>query len=204
MENRTLVKIIAEKHGLTFRTISRTRKSPQTFYILRDAFEELENLLNPAVTVNDIRSYAELRRSVPRKTVQVRFCWLSGNEEQLSGWAETVILPYDDLIRFARKGAEGEIWSVLSLEDGNLPRLIFGAGRNLHAVVRNKLARRKLSKCLRSSFHWPQAESIHFYDDSVPYSFFFREIREGQPGICGGLILHGQEDMSKACYSIHT
>ena len=29
-------------------------------------------------------------------------------------------------------------------------------------------------------------------------------MKSPQAGICGGLILHGQEDMSKAYYGIHT
>ena len=36
------------------------------------------------------------------------------------------------------------------------------------------------------------------------YSFFFREFRGEKSCLCGGLILHGQEDMSKAYYGIHT
>lgn len=57
------------------------------------------------------------------------------------------------------------------------------------------------SRQLFICFHW---DEIRFYNDFVPYSFFFREFRGGQPGICGGLILHGQENMAKAQYSIHT
>ena len=53
-------------------------------------------------------------------------------------------------------------------------------------------------------FQWKSGGTIHFYSDYVPYSFFFREILSGQPGICGGLILHGQEDLKTAHYSIHT
>ena len=196
MESRTLVKVIVAKNCLAFRTISRTRKSPQNFYILRESFEELENLLNPAVTVSDIRSYAEMRRNIPKNTVDIRFCWLCGCEDQLSGWAETVTLPYDDLIRLARNGTQGEVWSVLSLQENGQPRLVFSSKRNLRAAAGNKLVRHKLAKCLRGGFR--------FYDETIPYSFFFREIRCGQPGICGGLILHGQEDMSKAYYSVHT
>lgn len=38
----------------------------------------------------------------------------------------------------------------------------------------------------------------------MPYSFFFREFRGGRAGICGGLILHNQDDIFKAYYNIHT
>ena len=81
---------------------------------------------------------------------------------------------------------------------------MFSAGKNIRAAAGDKQVRRKLAKCLRDSFRWQESESVRFYDDFLPYSFFFREIRNVQPGICGGLILHGQEDMSTAHYSVHT
>lgn len=204
MEHRTLVKIMATKHCLVFRTISRKNKSPYAFYILRDSFEELENLLDPSMTVNDIRSFAELRRNISKKTVQIRFSWLSGSDDLLTGRAETVTIPYDELIRFARKSADGEQWSTLSIQERAVPRLVFHSEKNLRAAVSNRKIRRKLSQCLRDSFHWKDSETVDFYDDFLPYSFSFRETRNGQPGICGGLIFHGPEDLSKARYSIHT
>lgn len=204
MQHRTLVKIIATKHCLVFRTISRERKSPHAFYIPRDEFEELEDLLDPSATFNDIRSFAELRRNIPKKTVTIRFTWLSGSEEDLSGWSETVTIPYEKLIHLARRATGGEAWNVLSIVEAEAPRLVFSAGKNIRAVARDKRVRRKLAKCLRDNFRWQESELVQFYDDFVPYSFSFREIRNGQPGICGGLILHGREDMSTAHYSVHT
>lgn len=204
MQHRTLVKIIATKHCLIFRTISRERKSPHAFYILRDEFEELEDLLDPSATFNDICSFAELRRNIPKKTITIRFTWLSGSEEHLNGWVEAVTIPYENLIRLARRGAEGEVWNVLSIAEAKAPRLVFSAGKNIRAAAENKWVRRKLAKCLRDNFRWQESESIQFYDDLVPYSFSFREIRNGQPRICGGLILHGQENMKQAYYAVHT
>lgn len=61
----------------------------------------------------------------------------------------------------------------------------------------------KLSKA-PMLFNWPDADEIHLFNDFVLYSFFFREYRNGRLVVCGGLILHGQEDMSKAYYGIHT
>ena len=71
-------------------------------------------------------------------------------------------------------------------------------------MVDNKLVRRKLSKFLRNHFNWPSATEVRFFGDFEPYSFFFREYRKDQAGICGGLILHGRENMDKAYYSVHT
>lgn len=53
-------------------------------------------------------------------------------------------------------------------------------------------------------FDWPDSNEIYLYNDFVPYSFFFREFRNDRAVMCGGLILHGQEDMSRAYYGLHT
>lgn len=47
-------------------------------------------------------------------------------------------------------------------------------------------------------------EKIVIYDDGQPYSFFFEEYTPYGRGICGGIILHGAEDLAKAQYSVHT
>lgn len=90
------------------------------------------------------------------------------------------------------------------MESRAAPKFVFCGEENLHAVLENRPVRRKLVKFLRNNFHWQGADEIRFYNDFVPYSFFFREFRGGRPGMCGGLILHGQENMAKAQYSIHT
>ena len=79
------------------------------------------------------------------------------------------------------------------------PRLVFAGNRaNLKAAIGDPRIRHKLSKALMASFNWPGADEIHLTNDFVPYSFFFREYRDGRTGLCGGLILHGQDDMDKA------
>ena len=47
-------------------------------------------------------------------------------------------------------------------------------------------------------------EELYQKGINLVYSFFFREYRGGQALMCGGLILHGQDDMGKAYYGIHT
>lgn len=42
------------------------------------------------------------------------------------------------------------------------------------------------------------------YDDGAPYSFFFEEVTPRGTGICGGIILHGADNLQKAQYSVHT
>lgn len=202
MNKNTLVKITAESSDLMVRTISRDRKSPHAFCIPVSAFERLN--AGCTKTISCSHSFVELRCSNSGKQLYLRFTWLSGREKHLSGWTETVTVPYHQLIDFMSSSAAGDVWSTLSPECTEMPRYIFQSRKNLHAVAENRTVRRKLSRFLRDNFRWPGSDTIQFYDDFVPYSFFFRETRAGDQGICGGVILHGQEDLKTAHYSIHT
>lgn len=69
----------------------------------------------------------------------------------------------------------------------------------MHSLLRGLRARRAMA-----NFNWPRSDEVHLYNDFTPYSFFFREFAGGRACLCGGLILHGQEDMNKAYYGLHT
>lgn len=204
MEQSTLVKIRATDQCLTFRTVSRVRKSPHTFYILRSRLEQLKDSSDPVVIASDSASFAELRRDAASGVVDIRFSWLNRSYDHLDGWAERVIIDDTPFIRFLHNAAEGEQICLLSQKEHILPKMIFYEGRSIREVVANNLVRKKLARFLRDQFQWRTGGTICFYSDRVPYSFFFEETRNGQAGICGGLILHGQEDMSRAYYSVHT
>ncbi|MCI9530108.1 MAG: hypothetical protein HFF16_10495 [Angelakisella sp.] len=48
-----------------------------------------------------------------------------------------------------------------------------------------------------ANFNWLDADEIWFGNDFVPYFFSFREYRNGNPVMCGELILHSQENMAR-------
>lgn len=206
MNNRILVKAAASENCIIFRTVSRSRKSPRQFYVTHDEFAKLET--QASVTTHDCWSFAVLRRDARADTLELQFTWLSGGGRTLTGWEETVTVPYGRLAAFVQESAqEGgpKEWKSLSMDFSNRrPRLVFDAQKTLHAILQNGVVRRKLVRFLRDNFNWPRSEQIHLYSDFVPYSFFFREIQGGKAVMCGGLILHGQEDMGKAYYSVHT
>lgn len=205
MDNRALVKISATKNCIGFRTVTPTEKSPHRFYVLRDSILALE--AKSRVIEQDCASFAVLRRDKAGGTLSIRFVWLSGSGCQITGREETVTLPYDKLLEFMDDSATEngpKEWNTLSVEASRTPRLIFCGQENLHDALRRKAVRRKLVRFLRDHFQWGSSDEIRFYNDFVSYSFFFREFRDGQPGMCGGLILHGQENMARAQYSIHT
>ena len=206
MNDRSMVKAYAGDHGIDFRTVSRTRKSPHLFYVPRNVLSRLER--EPYIVTHDIYSFAVLSRDSYRGTLEIRFTWLRGSEKALTGREETVNLPYDRFMEFERDSAQEDgpkTWRALSMDVSHRrPQLVFEAKETLHSVLGNATIRHKLFHCLNTHFTWPNSDQIRFYNDFTPYSFFFEETRRGQPGICGGLILHGQENMSKAYYSVHT
>lgn len=203
MSSKTLVIITKAEKYLVFRTITMDRKSPQSFMISKAAIDDLHDLPRTALCKHDCGSFARVWRDTLKETVHIRFYWLNGDGSQLTGWEQTIILPFHELMSF-NKGYMGERWALLSLEESRQPKLVFCGTKNLHAAVSNPTVRRKLARFLRDNFKWPEADEIHFYDDREPYSFFFREMRGGCAGICGGVILHDRENMEKAQYSIHT
>ena len=137
----------------------------------------------------------------------VDFTWLSdGGGRRVVGREETLHLPYrqfQEKLEESRKlGGAGV--GMLSVDEKGMPKIEFQSRKNLREVAERKVLRRKLGKFLNNHFSWKGSRRIVVYDDFVPYSFFFQEERLNGKGICGGIILHGQEDLKKACYGMHT
>lgn len=206
MKDRTLVYMIFRTDCIGIRTVSRSRKSPHRFCIPRSGLEKLEHTFR--FIAHDINSFAVLHRDVGAGTVEIEITWLSGDSHALSGYQETIILPYDQIVAYLYKSIFEEspvVWKTLSIDNSHRqPQLIFNSRKNLRAVLADNKIRHKLVRSLRDEFHWPQSERIEFYDDFLPYSFVFKEYKSEKAVMTGGLILHNQEDISKSHYSIHT
>lgn len=206
MNDRTLVYITFLPDCISFMTKNRKRKSPHCFYILRSRLAELGR--KPEIVVSDLNSFAVIRRDNYSRNVEIEFTWLSGDYSHLFGYKQTIILPYDKLAVFAHKLTSEScpvVWKTLSIDNSHrYPKLVFKSKKNLQNVIANGTIRRKLARVLRDEFKWPCADKIEFYDDYMPYSFIFKEIRNGKPAVTGGLVLHGLEDLQKTHYSIHT
>lgn len=204
-DRSTLVKAYAEEYGIDIRTVSRSRKSPHRFYVLRDALADLEH--KPKIIVRDIRSFAVLCRNVCDGTLEIEFNWLNGNGHELMGWEETVVIPYEEFAAFVHNSTMGgpSEWKILSVDKSvRQPQIIFNSRKNLHKVLQNGIVRHKLVRFLRDGFCWPDAGRVELCDDFIPYSFTFRQIKNGKTALSGGLILHLQDNIQKSYYSIHT
>lgn len=210
MGQRTMVKLSASEDCVFLWTVSRGFRSPHRFGISVRKLQILE--AERHAIVSDIHSFAELRlgRSAKEENedmLTVDFTWLSDSGgRRVVGREETVHLPYrqfQEKLEESRKlGGAGV--GMLSVDEKGTPRIEFQSRKNLRAVAERKVLRRKLGKFLNNHFSWKGSRRIVVYDDFVPYSFFFQEERLNGNGICGGIILHGQEDLKKACYGMHT
>lgn len=202
MKDRTLVYMTFRDGAVSLRTVSRSRKSPHRFYISCQELERLET--GSTILVQDIHSFAKLRRDAYAGTVEAAFTWLEGNGENVSGYQESITLPYGKMMDCLRQ-SKPFVWKTLSIDSSKKQaQIVFKSRKNLHSALANGVIRRKLIRFLREQFRWAYAEKIEIYDDFMPYSFFFRETRGGETGLSGGIILHGQEDMKTAYYSMHT
>ena len=204
MDNRTLIKVSASENCIGFKTISRIKKSPRTFLVTRDTLARLEQ--EPEVITQDIHSFAALRLNAAARTMTINFSWLQRRYDcELTGWEETVVLPYDALMDFVTASTQEtgpKKWSALSLQATMTPRIVFVDTEGLRKCLENRTVRGKLARALRDNF-WG-ADCVEFYHDFEAYSFMFRSHRAGRLSIVGGLILHDRDDLRKAHYSVHT
>lgn len=211
MTDRIMLRAYASENTISIQTYTPRMKSPQRFYI---TYSELDRLQSEgSIITNDIHSFVKLRLDEHRDRLTFEFTWLSGcGFDRVEGVEQTVHLRWGkfrdflDVVRQPDCPKENKVFRAVSLDARRgRPRLVFDGNRaNLRAAIGDPRVRHKLGKALMANFNWPDADEIHLTNDFMPYSFFFREYRNGQAGMCGGLILHGQEDMDKAYYGIHT
>ena len=205
MTNRILLHAHADGNTVQLRTVSARVKSPRRFFI---TYGELDRLQHDGhIITNDIHCFLQARLDERR---DLAFTWLTGRSfDRVDGFEQTVRIRwsrFQEFLKNCRQPDGPKDFKALSLDvSRHRPRLIFDGNRaNLHAAIADPVIRRKLGKALMANFNYPDADEIHLTNDFVPYSFFFREFQGGRACMCGGLILHGQEDMGKAYYGIHT
>ncbi len=208
MADRILFHACANDNTISVRTYAPGTRSPQHFYITYDELDRLQCC--GRIIVSDIHSFAKIRLDERHDRVTFDFTWLIGHvHDRVEGAEQSVHLHwsrFQAFIQDCRLPDGPKEFRAVSLDaHKGRPKLVFDGNRdNLKAAISDQRVRHKLGKALMANFNWSDSEEVHIYNDFVPYSFFWREFRNGRPCLCGGLILHGQEDMSKAYYGIHT
>ena len=205
---RTMVKISADGEYVSLRTYSRKYGRSGQFVLWRRELDDLSK--KRRILSADGYSYAMLylhKNQEGEEVIKIEITWLHSSGNDLMGHMERISLIYQDFLCCVEDStlSGGKTCRRLSLLECHRPAIEFSSSRNLKKVAQRKGIRRKLGKFLDYNFKWPNTVKILVMDDDcVPYSFFFREERIGGPGICGGIILHGQEDLKKAYYGMHT
>ena len=79
---------------------------------------------------------------------------------------------------------------------------VYAAFRHGLSVITGSpgILRHKLGKFLDQHFNWYNYERIVLTDDYLPYSFFFEGYMVQGAKTCGGVILHGEENIQTAKY----
>lgn len=116
MNSRTMVKVSAAGQSLFFRTVTRNKKSPHSFAVLRSDLRRM--VQEGSVTISDAGSFAVLRYERELRRVVIRFVWLNQCGCALTGREETVQLSFDALMKFAlesEKNPEVTEWRALSM-----------------------------------------------------------------------------------------
>ena len=199
MSERIMLKVVNSDEYIVLRTVTETGIKSKHFYVSHRKIMELQT--KHYIIVKDL-SFAVFFHDNTNDTLRIEFYWINYDGlGDFKGYIQYVNIKYSDFIYFVNSNSTE--YKAISIPESFSPKITFKSSRNLHEIVSNKLIRRKLSKFLRDRFNWASTEII-FFDDFVPYSFNFREYQNGKESMLGGLILHRQEDMSKAYYSIHT
>ena len=209
MNNRTMVKLNACGEILDIQTFSAEKQSPHRFAVLRSDLARLETQHQTSL-VSDLYSFAKMwleRMSGQEIFLHIDFTWLSSfGKCGVSGFQERIRVPYACFHAFVidNDSIDGQSRRLLSIPDTNRPRIAFQRSRNLAAVAGNPLLRHKLGLFLDRHFQWRNCTKIILTDETIPYSFAFQSYTAVGADITGGVILHQQEDLRTAYYSIHT
>ena len=205
---RTMLKLSVRDEFIVFQTYSRRNGRSSQFYMREDTLDTLKQT-GVAVSMDDphfikLRTYFD-RAGVERLCIQFTWLSISGNDD-VHGRREFLDVDYVKFKAATEKSHAGQgTWQkLLTLPEQGKPPIQMNSKGNLKKVLQNRTLKKKLGRFLASHFRWESAKCIHISDDYLPYSFFFWEEFDDGRGICGGIILHGQEDLRKAHYEIHT
>lgn len=206
-QERIMVTLSADGGYVKLHTYSHQFGRSRTFYIPEDKFGQRPQAKH--FLAADGQDFVRVRIDplAPDEKITLEFAWLSCfGQEGLCGRSERVELDCKAFYKVAEqsRAREGEPQRLLSLRPAPTPRVWFESRKNLREIVQKPILRKKLGRFLTAHFQWKDCKGIRIFDDFVPYSFCFEEHTAQGIGMCGGIILHGQENLRTAHYEMHT
>lgn len=204
MKSRTMISIKAYENSVYLKTYSRDFRCSKNFCLLKKDVQKL--ISEEAIIVKDVCSFAELHcwKDVNHnRNVNIRFLWLENiRNGKYEGYDETICLPQEILYK-ALLESEYE-HKLLSRTQAIPSKIEFHSRQNLKDIISQPIIRHKFVKFLEKNLNWKNYERFDLYDDFLPYSFMFDGYTSYGAGLSGGIILHGQDNLNTAYYSIHT
>jgi len=125
-------------------------------------------------------------------------------DRHITGIQDQFTISPPEFVEFVLYSDSGDKFKCLDIVDWTPPKIVVKAPEVVRKIAQHPIYRHKFAKFIGSHFDWGGATEIELYSDWVPYSFFFQEKCGEKNGMCGGVILHGQDDPHKAYYGIHT
>ena len=200
-QGNILITLRADGEFIRIRTYDRAHGGSRSFIVRREVLWKLPE--GETAIDSDLDGFLEA--FVRNEMVQMRFYWISANNDVISGYKQSFEVPLSLILR------------VLDSEDLEIRYLhrtvvkptkfhAVRAARTLQRIQQDTRMRRALSKGMRDHFRWP-GDTVTLYSDG-PTDLYFTT-KSGFPAN-GGLILHEgsvntvRGTFPKLQYSVHT
>lgn len=208
MTDRVMLQAEVSGTLISVRTVSFDLKSPHCLCLCQNYFDDLQR--RGRVVVDDARSSVVLRLDEKHDRLEFRFTWLSGSgfygDEETEQTFAICWSKFRAFLYGCRQPGGPKTYKAISLETfEDHPKLTFiGNHKSLQDAIKNKKVRHKLGKALTNCFNRSGADEVRLSNGSMPYSFIFQEITDGQERRRGKLTLHCEDYIDQAYYAIHT
>ena len=196
-----LVKLRADGEFIRIRTFDRAHGGSRSFIVRREALWKLPE--GETAIDSDLDGFLEA--FVRNEMVQMRFYWISVNNDVISGYKQSFEIPLTLILRVLN--SRDMMAKYLHRATKKPTRFhAVRAANTLRTIQQDDRIHRAFSKGMRDHFHWP-GDTVTLYSDGDHDLYFTAE--SGFPAN-GGLILHEgsvntvRGTFPKLQYSVHT
>lgn len=176
---------------------------PHEYYVKHQKVADwMREPTEDALTVSDGYDYVNFIKYDRKIRITLTHFYPAGR--RITGTQDQFTISLPEFVEFVLYSDSGDKFKCLDIAEWTPPKIVVKAPDVVHKIAQHPIYRHKFAKFIGSHFDWFGATEIELYSDWVPYSFFFQEKCGEKNGMCGGVILHGQDDPHKAYYGIHT